>query len=819
MSIVSAPAVTNGSDPTGLSPPLSQPLSPPGQWRILAPALLAWVLAALAVTHPGMGKWLCGLALVILLGTLAYCWMRPRLGKQFLAACAVLCSILIVLGARIDVSEWQRADPSLDSAAATHSSVMVRAVLTGFPESSRQGPVDRSWVRADVLGERGNIPVLLWLDAQPPSSWAPGTEVILAGRPDRFESGSSAAYGVSVQRVSVAPGERGAVAVAGTVAAQLRTSLHDAAKNVPGAELVPGFAVGDTSLVNEELELQMQNSSLTHLVAVSGANCALITSVVIAIAALCGVRRRFRIVLAAASLGAFVFVVGPDPSVQRAAVMASVMLISNYGGKRAVALPALGIAIVLLLCIDPWQAMQPGFALSVAATGGILLLVPTIDDGLRRRISLPVWVTLPISIALSAQLACGPLILLLQPGIPSVGVLANVLAGPAAPLGTGLGLLAMLLLQIFDPVGTGVLVLASLPARWVASTAAVTSQLPLARWHWPDGWPGAVLLALTQLMCIAGWLVWSGRVSLPRGRRTELRKPWGMSTYRPQSVQLVSAVLVCAGSGIFIGVTLLTPLAIRATTPHDWRYVACDVRQGDATLIRDPDTPEHVMLIDTGDDPELLRDCLGTFGVTRIAVLVLTHDDADHVGALESVLPSIDAAIIAPPNSVDGMERPVYEELTNAGVPVTIGEAGVTGGDLGLAWEVLAPAVGALPADTNSASLIIRVDTGDVRVMTLGDSGADEHQDLLSGGAELQADIVKVAHHGSRDQASSLLAAIEADLGTISVGKANGYGHPAKDTLAALETAGTLPLRTDVSGSIAISGDRGSLRVWVERGD
>lgn len=815
--------------------------SPPGAWRLFAPALLVWAVAALAIGHPGTGPVITlaaggiGVLMLVLAATGRRLAGRiSRIGRAGLGYGAVCCAAMVLLGVGIEVGERARADPRLAAAAENGAVVDIDVVLRGFPHTrpaGSAGPVGpvgsagsaeaSGWVSAGARASGGEVPVVLWLQGASPGDrerWAPGMGLAVHGVPVSLGPSSPAAYGIRVRDVSPAPAMNGparAVEAAGRAAAEFRNGLREAAAAVPGAALVPGLTVGDTSLVDESLESRMQHTSLTHLVAVSGANCALVTGAVVWCAALLGAGRRVRIVVAGAALVGFVFVVGPDASVQRAALMASVVLVSGFGGKQAVALPALGAAMLVMLLSNPWQALQPGFALSVAATAGILLLVPGLERGLRRLVPIPRWIVLPIAVALSAQLACGPLLLLLQPGIPAVGVLANVIAGPAAPLGTGLGLLALLLLPWWPTAGAAAVLLASLPARWIAATAEVAEGLPFARWPWPAGWSGALLLAAIEGVVLLAWALATRRLALPEDRKSG-RRPWLQRRRLSVRARALVAVLLCASAGTFAGPVLVAPAIERVGVPHDWFVVACDVGQGDAILLRDPARPGAVMLVDTGDEPALLRACLDRFGVSRIALLVLTHDDRDHVGALNEVIGDTEAALVAPHNREDGASRPLLARLSTAGVPHRVGAAGQSGGD-GFAWEVLAPRPDRIPDDTNAASLVLRVRAGESTVLLLADTGAEEQQALRASGAELRAAVVKVAHHGSRDQDPALADTVGAELALVSVGAGNGYGHPVAETLDAFTRAGARPLRTDTHGSIAVSGEPGSLRVWAER--
>ncbi|MGK0716543.1 ComEC/Rec2 family competence protein [Leucobacter sp. W1153] len=836
-----------------MTPPTVQTLStgearlhdtvPPGQWRLIAPALAGWGVCAWMIVTAGAAPWVTSVAAGVggVLMGMAF-WRGGRWRSTWLVL-VLGCALVVLLGGRVASVEHERHEPSFVRAAEAAERITLEVTLANFPRSAA-GAFDasRTWVRAHASGATGDVPLLLFLDGTPEASWAPGAGLSVTGVLTRSPVGDPAAYTMRVSgfenMAQNAPGmqiQERVKSEFGRFAAGLRTGLSNAAAQIDGAELVPGFAVGDTTLVSEQLDAAMLESSLTHLTAVSGANCALVTGAIMWLLARAGAGRRVRIVGAASSLAAFVAIVGPDSSVQRAAVMATVLLASGFGGKRASSLPALGAAVALLLVIDPWQALQAGFALSVVATGGILLLATPISRWLRRRARLPQLLALPVAVAVAAQLACGPFLLLLQPGLPAVGVLANVLAAPAAPLGTGLGLIALSLLPISPPLAHAALIGASVPARWVAATAEVTSTVPLARWFWPEGWPGALLLAGCQFGLLIAWALHRGHLSLPGGVRAPRRQPWKAAEPPAQTLRVATWVVASASIGVFVAVTVITPASERWTTPADWTIVACDVGQGDAVLVRDPAVPDQVMLVDTGDDELKLRACLERFGVNRIALLVLSHDDRDHVGALSSIITRVDAAIISPeprqPGDEErGAERKVVRQLHASRVPVTIGEAGLTGELLkatdsqvsaapskGLSWEVLAPRAGVIPADTNSASVVLMVDAGGTRMLLLGDTGHAEQQELLARIEQLEADVIKVSHHGSRDQDQGLPARARAEWALVSVGADNGYGHPSGDTLAALARAGTRTLRTDFFGSIALSPGDTSLRPWVER--
>jgi competence protein ComEC len=210
----------------------------------------------------------------------------------------------------------------------------------------------------------------------------------------------------------------------------------------PGGGLIAGLAVGDTSGVSDGLDAAMKSSSLSHLTAVSGANCALVVGIAFALAALCGARRALRVIAGLGTLVAFVILVSPEPSVIRAATMAAIAMLGLLLGRTGAGLSLLTASIVLLLLLDPWLSRSIGFALSVAATAALLVLAGPLADGLSRW--MPRTLALFVAVPLSAQLACGPIIVLISPQVSIYGVAANMLAAPAAPVGTVLGLAACL---------------------------------------------------------------------------------------------------------------------------------------------------------------------------------------------------------------------------------------------------------------------------------------------------------------------------------------------------------------------------------------
>ena len=260
----------------------------------------------------------------------------------------------------------------------------------------------------------------------------------------------------------------------------------------PGARaLVPGVALGDDHALPQTVREEMRTVSMTHLTAVSGQHVALILGLVLT--GLGVVPRRVRAGAGLVVLTGLVVLVRPGGSVLRAGVMGAVMLAGVASGRRSVSMPALAGAVLILVLIDPWQSRDYGFALSVAATAGILVGERPARTALSRR--LPRWLAASLALPLVAQAACAPVLILLQPQVGLWSVPANVIAAPPVPVATICGLAAALV----EPLWPGAAAWAALPAvascAWLAAVAHVFAALPGARIPWPGGWAGAVGLA------------------------------------------------------------------------------------------------------------------------------------------------------------------------------------------------------------------------------------------------------------------------------------------------------------------------------------
>lgn len=589
---------------------------------------------------------------------------------------------------------------------------------------------------------------------------------------------------VAVDRMEVIepPGPLGAMANA------VRGSLRSALAGAPprAAALVEGLAVGDETAQPEDLAEQMRVAGLSHLTAVSGGNTSIVVGAMLLIATLLGFTLHARVLLAGGALGAFVIIVGPQPSVLRASVMALVALLAIITGSRRTGLHALAFAIVVLLVLSPSLTASWGFALSVAATGGLVTLAAPLVARWGAGGRLHRAVAAALSLTIGAQIATLPLIAAFGDGLSLVAVPANLLAAPAVGPVTVLGLLAAVAGTVAPDAAVVLARLAEPFAAWIAQVAQTTASWPAATLPWPGGLTGALLAALLAAMLIYA-------IRRRRGRHERAG--------RPRAVALGAVTLA-------VIVILALRLPERAGwPPPGWVALACDVGQGDALILRG--STGGTVVVDAGPDPRAVDTCLADAGISHVDLLVLTHHHADHMDGVPGVIDgrSVAAALVSPLR--EPAEQAERLDAFLAGTPTSVARAGDTYDVGGVSLTVLWPSrvIRGPESAPNNASVVLLAETSGVRLLLLGDVEVSAQVALRTSAARPGVDVVKVAHHGSRFQDPALASWTQGRVAIISVGEGNRYGHPAPETLQSWDYAGAVVARTDQAGAVAIVAD------------
>ncbi|AAO44480.1 ComEC/Rec2 family competence protein [Tropheryma whipplei] len=438
-------------------------------FRAVPLALSAWTTSVLLVQHVRLWFLVFALFVPFLFTTFRY----TAIGCA--ATSIAICSIFFVI-------EPIREPPALLSATTTNSVHKLVVRIDSLPRSSAYASnLKCTLLEIDTYSDL-SVPCALRGD----TAYSVGSAIALNGKlkkapPGRRES-------VYISPVSDPKPVRHSPWYLDW-ANYLRNGVFEKVSSIPGdgGKLLLGLSVGDTRGVGQSLDKAMKDTSLSHLTAVSGSNCAMVVAIIARLFSF--LRVRFRVIVSILSLLLFVILVIPDSSIVRAAIMALATLCGLYSGRIGVGLPVLSLAVLGMLLWNPWFACDYGFLLSVAATAGILLMSKSIEIRMQsmRFLRLNLGPIAPlIAVPLSAQLACQPILVLITPQIPLTGVVANAISEPVVPIATILGLLAVLFSPI-DMVSHLFLMLGYLPSEWIARVARALAFIP------PLPFPGGVL--------------------------------------------------------------------------------------------------------------------------------------------------------------------------------------------------------------------------------------------------------------------------------------------------------------------------------------
>lgn len=584
-------------------------------------------------------------------------------------------------------------------------------------------------------------------------------------------------------------------------AGALRDGLAEASQGLSDAAggLLLGMSIGDTRQLPLDVEADFQTTGMTHLTAVSGYHMGIVAGTAMLVAAALRAGPRTRMAVGLAVIAAFVVLVRPGPSVMRAAVMGAVGLLAIVSGRPSNALPSLSGAVIVLVLLDPDLTNRPGFALSVSATLALVFFVTSWSRRMEAR-GWPRWLAVVLAVAVAAQLAVTPQLATMTGEVSLVAILANVAATPAAAPVIVLGVAAAVVSAVSAPAAAWLAWLASWPATYLAGVARHGARLPGGVLPWPDTAAWAVVLAL-----LLGVALLACRSKL--GRR----------------------ILAVAVLGIVVGIVPMQ-LWHGGWPPRHWAMVACDVGQGDALVIP-AGVAGSAIVIDAGPTPEPVDQCLRRLGVDHVPLLAVSHYHADHVGGISGVYSGrrVDAVLGPHDKEPEAGHRQVSEELAQAppshgGLPTDdpAAESDVLTPPAGTKLEVGEVLVEVLAAgddfngtrsDPNNNSLVLRITVEEVTILATGDIETEAQEALLTSGADLDVDVLKVPHHGSAYSASEFFDAVSPTVAVVSAGQDNDYGHPHATVLRHLQRQGSTLLRTDRDGDVAVVAAGGRVEV------
>ncbi|MDR2032717.1 MAG: DNA internalization-related competence protein ComEC/Rec2 [Azoarcus sp.] len=675
-----------------------------------------------------------------------------------------------------------------ESAGAARHGVPRRIVLSWYRAHGRAARLERE-IPALQAGERWRLPVRLW---RPHASAVPGGFDYEAWLLERNLRATGYVRGEGRR---LAENSGGFMHSVHRLRARIRQQFAAALPRAPYRGILTALAIGDQSAITPEQWEILRRTGVQHLVAISGLHVSLAALAAGGLGAAlwrrippltlrCPARHAGAVAGLAAAAG-YALLAGLGIPVQRALIMllaAALALLARRGARMR---NALALALAAVLIVDPWATLAAGFWLSFGAVAVILLVAGGRSAPLRG------W-RAAARLQGAITLATAPVLVILFQGFSLAAPLANAFAIPLVSF----AIAPLALIAALCPAA-GLLELAHLllawmmaALQWLAAWSLALHEHPL-----PPPWlSGAALAAATLLI-------------LPRGTPARL------------------AALALLG-----GFLLWQP---PRPPPGEFNAAVLDVGQGLAIHVR---TARHDALYDSGPlyrtndaGERVVAPYLRALGVRRLDAVMISHDDTDHAGGLESVRARLEIGAIIAGDGETGI-APGVGANGNRVAPRKSEPGSAPGGPCaaGLRWQwdgvdftVLAP--DELPPGRrgNAQSCVVRISgAGGAALLLTGDIGrAGEEKLTRQYGAALASTAVVAAHHGSRTSSSAaFIAAVHPQAAIFSAGHRNRYGHPHPQVLARWEAAGARNLRTDSGGTILLESAGAAMRIaaWRE---
>ena len=526
----------------------------------------------------------------------------------------------------------------------------------------------------------------------------------------------------------------------------------------PEAGLAAGILIGLRDRVDRDVAAAFTTAGVSHVVAISGWNIAIVAAAVTAIAG--GLGRRRRSVVTVVAIVAYIAFAGASPSVLRAGAMAGVVLFARESGRAGRAAAALCWAATLLLISDPALIGDAGFQLSSLATAGLIAWATPLAGRLDRWSGgrLPRWLSESLGVSLAAQVATLPVALASFGRLSVIAPAVNLLVVPLVAPAMAAGLLAMaggglVAVGLPDMLGSILAAPGWVALRLIIGIVDVAAAVPFASVA-VEPPVGTALGAGSAALIVAGatWQPKRRITAATVGARSRAVQP------RPDPPEKRSMTLRAATMALVVAIALAGAVAV--TRPAGVaRISVLDVGQGDAILVEG--SAGGRLLIDGGPDPDRLLVQLDRRippWDRRIDAVILSHPHEDHVAGLALLLERYRVGRVLEP----GMRGPgpgYAAWLDRLGRPNAPPHLAIAAGDHltvdEIAMRVLWPIRGQVPSEPpdagsgiNNVSVVLLGTIGERRFLLAGDveQGIDPH--LLAEGLP-HLDFLKVAHHGS----------------------------------------------------------------------
>jgi competence protein ComEC len=561
------------------------------------------------------------------------------------------------------------------------------------------------------------------------------------------------------------------------------------------ASFLKGVILGYRADLSNEIKQSFMNTGTIHILAVSGSNVAVIVLIIYSMFGFLRLPKKLAGGATIFGIVIFMFITGASPSVVRATIMATVLLVGTLFERRTDVYNSLSVAAAIILLLDTNALFDVGFQLSFAAVVSIVYIYPILKkliDLIPERfeeIKAIDYVLKLFAVSLAAQIGTLPFTAYYFGRISLVSLLANLIVVPLSGLNVLLGVATVACSSVSSFVASCYAALNSIAIDFLLGFVKVAGNVPHA-------------YAETAQFQLLHALLYYGIVAILFHITNPRIVKWGITA----SLAFLTAFLV---NGIVENWSAIL------------RITLIDVGQGDAILIESPN--HKYVLIDAGPrqfkydaGERTIAPYLARHGINKLDAVIVTHGHSDHIGGVPYIVDHVKVAslVTAELNTTSSLYRKMKQVIRNEGVAEREVQTGQSIDlDPSTRFYVLHPKTSEdRQRSLNNTSIVVKLVYGKSVALLVGDAEKESEAELCRRfGSFLASDILKVGHHGSRTSSSGVfLRCVKPAVALVSVGAKNKFGHPSQETIERLIRYGSHVYRTDKEGAIVYETDGNS---------
>ncbi len=576
--------------------------------------------------------------------------------------------------------------------------------------------------------------------------------------------------------------------------------------------LLSGMLIGDKSNLPKEIQEDFRNSSLSHILAISGMHVSYVMLGITFLISKMKFSKKMSKMITIVILLFFIILTGKTASVERACFMSVYAILASLLHKRANVLASISISILIILIINPYSILDIGLQLSYGGTLGIVLIYPILkkckkskkekakENKFQKLIQkIKEKILDIIRLTVSANLVIFPIILYQYNTMSFTFIISNLLISSIIGIIIILGFMSVFASYIFMPLAKVMFFLTQILLNILAQTAHLCAKLPFSKVYFPT--PKIYVILIYYLFLI--YIILAKRNII--------------------SVKKISKKIFI----IFIIIVIISNLIVKVI-PKEFTISFIDVGQGDSMLISTPKGKR--ILVDGGgtrdsENFDVGRQTLIPYllnkGITKLDYIVISHFDSDHATGVAQILGKIDVSSIILTRQLE--ENDIYRHILSIAKEKKIKLIYVKEGDVlkigGIKISIIHPENKLMINNPmNNNSIVCKVEYNSFSMLLTGDIEMEAEELILRKNINLKADVLKVAHHGSKTSTTGeFLKAINPKVALIGVGKNNNFGHPSNEVIQRLKENGTRIYRTDENGEISITVNKKGRIIKIQR--